>query len=148
MLTKNTIFYHYGASHLDKNKIFLLERKDSKPRGGLWGSDKHQWKDWCESEKFKVSNLKTYFKFKLKDSARVLIISSNKDWKKLRKRFSEATQELFKGYFVYDWKIIAKYFDALIVNMDRDILNRDIGFELFDVDSICVFNKDAVKEVI
>ena len=147
MLTKNSVFYHYGASHLDKDKIFLLDRKDSKPRGGLWGSDKHQWEDWCKSEEFNVSHLKTHFKFKLEDSARVLVISSDEDWKKLRQRFPEATQELFDGYFVYDWKIIAKYFDALIVNMNRNILSRDNGFDLFDVDSVCVFNKDVVKEV-
>ena len=64
--------------------LFNPIRNDNfvKPIGGYWASPVDadwSWKDWCESEQYRVCDEKNSFKFTLKEDARVLHIKHHSE---------------------------------------------------------------------
>lgn len=76
-MLNEVVYIHYGHDRfLDPNPI---RNRDyfTKPKGGLWASRKDDelgWKNWCENEEFRLDSFDRSFEFKLKDSARILML--------------------------------------------------------------------------
>ena len=78
-------YIHYGSNKFDINKFKPIEniRFFNKPKGGLWGCEsnsKFSWKDFAKSEM--DTDIDTYFKFRIKGSARVLKLHTQEDFNK------------------------------------------------------------------
>lgn len=72
-------YIHYGDTKFDRYKFKKIQNISSfsKPKGGMWASDvnaKFGWKDWNAREHFVKCLDSNSFRFKLKDSAKVLEI--------------------------------------------------------------------------
>lgn len=145
-------FIHYGSEHFSK-KMFkgpIIKGLGSfnKPLRGFWGSPvnaKHSWRDFCLSEEFDVSSLDKHFKFKIKESARVLKVLNIKDLFSLYRKYGVIGEY---GRRALNWKKIVNEYDAmlLIIPDDFDLLYR-LNLTSWDVDSIVVFNPDIVEEI-
>ena len=147
-------FIHYGSEHFSK-KMFKEPVYDgdrvrclNKPSKGFWGSPvnaKHSWRDFCLSEEFDVSSLDKHFKFKIKESARVLKVLNIKDLFSLYRKYGVIGEY---GRRALNWKKIVKEYDAmlLLIPDDFDLLYR-LNLTSWDVDSIVVFNPDIVEEI-
>jgi hypothetical protein len=93
--TKNLkkLFIHYGEQLTRENFHPIKDRMSiiNKPYGGLWSSpidSKWGWKNWCESEDFRVDTLWRYTIFKLKPDTKILIIDSLLDFIHVWEKYS------------------------------------------------------------
>lgn len=130
----------------------------NKPSGGLWASptdSEFGWKDWCESEDYKIENLDTWTKFNLKGSAKILVINSFFDLMMAWKKYPLNTGR--SGYFEY------KILDFLAIERDGydGVLLTERGNEechlpmnetfldlnAWDCESIVLFNLDHIEIV-
>lgn len=141
-----TEYIHYGHKHFDKdlfkeikNIIFV------KPEGGLWASDvnsKNGWKEWTEAENYRTDTYRddNYFKFKLKDNAKVLTLKTKDDLKRLPKN-KVPTFPIMREWL--DFEKLAKHYDAIEVFIEK------LYWDLYgwDCDSLLVLNKEVVEEI-
>ena len=141
-------YIHYGTTKFEKEKFKEIqnERYFTKPIGGLWASRvdaKYGWKNWTEDEHFhtEVYREDNYFKFKLKDKAKVLVIDSAKQLEDLPKQSTGLTKSLM---VILDFKELAKEYDAIEVLISND---GKLYWNLYgwDCDSILVMNKEMVE---
>jgi len=164
----NRIYIHYGSSHFDKNLLensvkykytdYKLKNRFFKPEG-LWGSpvDTDDWKNWCEAEDFRVDALHIgsffdkSFKFKLKSTAKILVIKS----------FNDAIPYIEDLEISYIHDSVRPYFSKLNLekiydNFDgMELIHGDNWYELhiesffnsWDVDSIVIWNPDVIEEI-
>lgn len=140
-------YIHYGTTEFSKDKFKEIknERLFTKPIGGLWASrvnSEYGWKNWTEDEHFctEVYREDNYFKFKLKDEAKVLVINSAKQILDLPKQKNE-----FNFSFIcLDFEKLAKEYDAIEVLISQD---GKLYWDLYgwDCDSILVMNKEMVE---
>lgn len=148
------IYIHYGNTKFDeslfrqiKNKFFI------KPDGGLWASPlnaRYGWKDWNEDSGFRLCDENNCFKFKLKDTAKVLEINSCVDLWVLPQ--NPIIPEYWKRnsindkYYIDFEQLIKDGYDAILVNLSND---SDLYWTLYgwDCDSLLVFNKEVIEEV-
>ncbi len=147
-------YIHYGSFNFDKNLFVPISNRPIfvKPFGGMWASpveSEFGWKEWCESEGWKIEKLSKHFIFKLKDDCTLLAIRSNSDLDELR----------FKGYCIeyskYSFLPDDQYyldFEKLLENGIDAIevyINSDIYWSLYgwDCDSLLVLNPDCVAEI-
>lgn len=149
-------YIHYGDSKFDESKFITIHNRgfSNKPIGGLWASPSDadlSWKDWCEREDFKEYKEGDYFKFKLKDNARILEIKNKKDVDNLPK-LDEGFDLSIINIASIDFEKLAKDYDAMIVWMYKD--NSPAMFESmyylmygWDCDSILVFNKEMIEVI-
>ena len=86
-------FITYGI-HIDPEKFNRISNGRhmylNKPSGGLWCSpvnSNYGWKDWCNGEGYNVGSLKTWTKFKLKETANILVIDSLVDLVRISKKY-------------------------------------------------------------
>lgn len=111
-------YIHYGTTEFSKDKFKEIKNESffTKPRGGLWASrvdSEYGWKNWTEDEHFRTEVYRedNYFKFKLKDEAKVLVIDNAKQILDLPKQKNE-----FNFSFVcLDFEKLAKEYDAIEV---------------------------------
>ena len=114
-------YIHYGASMLDKSKV--LEIKDwairSKPNKGLWASPVNAdwgWKDWCESNDFRMDTFSESFRFRVDKKAKILRVRCEED---------------ILPFVIFDEHVI--YRGMLGCKTDIcDSLNREKLYERFD----------------
>lgn len=142
-------YIHYGTTEYSKDKFKEIknERLFTKPRGGLWASrvdSEYGWKNWTEDEHFRTEVYRedNYFKFKLKDEAKVLVIDNAKQILDLPKQKNE-----FNFSFVcLDFEKLAKEYDAIEVLISQD---GKLYWDLYgwDCDSILVMNKEMVEVI-
>lgn len=90
------VFIHYGERLKEENFHPIKDRMSiiNKPSGGLWSSpvdSKWGWKDWCESEYFRVDTLWRYTTFKLKPDTKILVIDSLLDFIHVWEKYSIPT---------------------------------------------------------
>lgn len=145
-------YIHYGHRHFDSQNTFKQIQNIElavKPRGGLWGSDinsKFGWIDWVKSNDFFSSKYLSgrWFKFTLKEDARILTISDVKQLKKLPKCKSDILPNPI--FVCLDFEKLKKDYDAIEVLLSG---NQDLYFALYgwDCDSILVLNDKVVVEV-
>ena len=140
------IYIHYGSKHFDKNLFQEIKNVAFvKPEGGLWASDvkaKYGWKEWTEDNNFMTEkyNKDNYFKFRLKDTAKVLKLEKPSDLINLPK-----DKELLKlrFYNCLDFEELKKQYDAIEIIIDK------LYWDLYgwDCDSILILNKEVIEEV-
>lgn len=150
-------YIHYGHKHFDKNLFEkVMNRNDcfTKPLGGLWASRvgaEYGWKEWVNDQNFRLDKYTegNYFKFKLKDNARVLIIDNSKILDKLPK--NKANIINISSWCSLDFEELSKKYDAIEVLInDEEFENFDgLYWKLYgwDCDSILIMNKNAVEEI-
>lgn len=155
-MTNSMIFIHYGSKHFDKQRFTRSPRRDgevqqllNKPSKGFWGSpvnSKNSWKDFCLAEDFRVSTLNKYFVFTLKKSARVLKVMNTRDMLRLYRRYGMRGDY---GRQYLDWKRITKSYDAMVLMIPKNNFDLlcDLNLTSWDVDSVVVFNPDALVEL-
>lgn len=167
MKTKKEVYRHYGHPKFDPKAFMPVHNRylSNKPEGGLWASPTVDfdidWKTWSEEADFRTNKLKTYFDFKLKNNARILVIKDIKDLNKLPRIVSDDPD--IKDILAYDsmnididFEKLKEDYDAVMVYMYR---SKDIPKELrccdgiyyklygWDCDSLLVMNPDIIEEI-
>lgn len=136
-------YIHYGSSKFDINKFNHINYKDVfpirtiKPYGGLWASpvdSSWNWYDWCICNDFNLKALNEYFKFELKNDAKVLYVNSIDDIKKYY------INTYGHNYIDFEY-ILFDHYDAMEVTMNSETYHALYGW---DVDSLVVFNPDCI----
>ena len=120
----------------------------NKPLFGLWASpvdSKWGWRNFCMSERFGLDKLKDKFLFKLSPNSKIYVIDNVEDLDAVSVSGLDDV-----GYKTIDFrKLLDDGFDGIYVTENAVGLYDDSntmlrGLELWDVESICVFNKDVV----
>lgn len=164
------IYRHYGDSQFRPELMINRPSCDFdmsriKPSHGLWASpvdSNCSWKDFCESENFRVNTLENYFDFTLSDSARTLEIKSKADLLFLLNNYPEKKLEDFEIPMfmnMYDrWNetcVVTCYPDYNKVYEDYDAMEVRIStcpqllrwMNTWDCDSLVVFNSEVVQVI-
>lgn len=166
---KEIEYIHYGSKKFDKNKFEeIMNRPDGvlKPFGGLWASRidaEYGWKEWTQEQEFRLDKYSkdNYFKFKLKDNARVLVLRSSKQLEKLPQvKEIELENGMVVpipdfGQIVLDFEKLKEEYDAieLLMSEEDNTGYEDIFDGLYwklygwDCDSILVMNKDIIEVI-
>lgn len=163
------IFVHFGSSSFDKDKFQSAKNRIdglNKPGRGFWGSPENSQNSWIDFinmdykdrkrlgttlgtasfesfygfQKEAQKKAEESFKFKLKEGANVLKISSLEDMGNL---FSTGDKNRY-GKTLIDWERAAQQYDAIIVDMEHATDELKQKLYGWDVDSIVVFNPDVV----
>ena len=122
----------------------------NKPIGGLWGCRNDEWKEWCETEDWRIENLKTCFKWKLKYNSKVYRIKTKKDFMNLLQKYALKISDFI---VTIDYKKVAEDYDAVEVMggiiqelkmCPSNNLSELIGLSAWDVPSIVVLNLSKV----
>ena len=144
------IFVTYLKGNYDPKQFKEIEPDViiNKCKNGLWacpiGTDSG-WKDWCEKENFRyIGN--NEFTFKLTPGAKIYEINTEEDLK----RISTAN-----GYYgivkVIDFPGLLKNgYDGIYVSSDMvgcPTMNGIAGLDIWDVESLCVFNPNVIIPV-
>lgn len=155
----DTEYIHYGADEYDpkltrQNGLGVNWTKISigKPNG-LWASpvkSESGWKNWCEDNDYCTDRLTKYFKFKLKNGAKILEI----------REFSDILDYFVKskhGWLVWingdcynaylNSKKLIENFDGMELYLSENWQLRDQYFYTWDCDSICIWNPDVVETI-
>lgn len=123
----------------------------NKPIFGLWASpvdSEWGWRNFCMRERFNIEKLRDKFLFKLSPGSRIYVIDSAED---LDAVSVSGLDDI--GYKTIDFrKLLDEGYDGLYVTEDAvglydDPQTRLRGLSLWDVESICVFNKDVIIPV-
>ncbi len=137
------IYRHYGTSSLYQNPI-KIQNRINKPHGAFWGSTTglpDSWDTWCKEENFNVKNLKFYLDFKIKDTAKVLIIDSPDKYDELYNKYPD-DQPILK---FLDWVRISRDYDLVIVDFRKAYNPEAMQLYGWDCFSVAVFNLDAIE---
>lgn len=146
------MYIHYGSNRFDRQ---ILENKrsenanrvDWKPRG-LWASPVGAslgWKEWCENECWEGSDFSKHFCFELAPDAKVLHVRSLRDAQ--RYLIKSPYETLFHtGWDYLDCDKLCRDYDAIELHISNNYgeLHDCNVFYPWDVDSICVWNPDAI----
>lgn len=146
-------YIHYGSLIFNKALFRPITNNNyfNKPDGGLWASpviSDFGWKEWCESNSFRLDKLLEHFVFALKPDANVLVIQSN----------TALTMLDFMGYCIdyskkYDLplrpdeyyldfeKLLSDGYDAVQVFINNETYWSMYGW---DCDSILILNPDCI----
>lgn len=158
----------FGKEEL-KRESFLFGNKDlpmkdlsflNKPSGGLWASPLIEngeflsaWEEWCYCESFNLDSLEKYVQFKLKETARVLIIDSEDTYIEIMEKYKKDLYSVFHmNRYVLDFDKISKDYDAVFLTesaawtMHLYLQSRNdyADFNSWDVESIVILNFDAI----
>lgn len=142
-MESNTVYIHYGDDTFRKMNPIKNIVWFTKPHGGLWASrvgDPQGWKDWCETEEFRLNALGSYFLFTLKPEARVLELSHEDQLKNLPKLKPYNKNDMWSEC-ILDFEKLAMEYDAVeVTNIGR------LYYPLYgwDCNSILVMNPDIV----
>lgn len=146
-------YIHYGASNFNKAFFSPISNRYyfNKPDGGLWASpmiSDSGWKEWCESNSFRLDKLSEHFIFTLKDDANVLVIQSNTALAMLD--IMGYCIDYFKKYDIHDQyyldfeKLLSDGYDAIQVFINNETYWSMYGW---DCDSILILNPDCIAVV-
>ncbi len=162
------IYEHYNVfKDYDPNRSFPISnwKETNKPFGGLWGSRvgaSRNWKkyiDWSEKHYLSINKVEGFvppelkkFHFKLKENAKVLMVTSHADFLKLPTSVDEETGREYVDYL----KIRESGVDAVELcslgeefeeYYDEETIDQfdDEFCQYWSCDSIVVINKDAYE---
>lgn len=139
-------YIHYGTDKFNPALVSTEENHFRKP-AGLWASPTDTnwgWKDWCLAEDFHTGSLNKFFKFTLKPCAKILVVNGLDDVMD----YLDIIETEFK--YLPDIRLKRKElyrdFDGMMVWMSHNWneLHNNILFNLWDVDSIVVWNLDVI----
>lgn len=150
-------FIHYGANHFNLNKFKSILETDAKHRyfinrrqGGLWASpikSNNSWRDYCKRDRWNLENFKKSFVFRLKHTAKVLVINSKQD-------FLDALEDYpypSSGEDIYlDFDLIQRDYDAMFLTDKGHYSNywhpdNRSDMNSWSCESIQIFNPDCIK---
>ena len=138
------MYIHYGHDQFDKNKFEPIKNRPeiTKPKGGLWASREDSnsgWRNWCENNEYKIDTNK-YFKFRLKDNAKILTLTDKAQLYDLPKAKSILPIETFT---MIDFEKLSEEYDAIEVFISS---GKGLYFALYgwDCDSIVIMNPDII----
>lgn len=147
----------YGASEYDPAKFRPVDPDNrwgivnNKPAGGLWASpvdSGYGWADWCRAEEFNVKSLDKSFLFKLSPNAKIYTIDNIQDLAAVSTLNDPMTIDMGVGINVRE--LMENGYDGLYVteyaanNLKYSPVPGLKDLYMWDVESICVFNKDVI----
>jgi len=145
-------YIHYGHSKFDPIYVrYEVHPLACKPNMGLWASPVDTdwgWKDWCESEQWSCSDMNLHFYFTLSDSAKIFEVHSEDDI--LPYLISTGTPTFTKtsiGDGIDFDRIFREGYDGMELFISEDYSMHDGVFNVWDCDSIVVWNPDVIQEV-
>lgn len=165
ILKKNLLVL--GIDTIDPSKFRKIEnyRFRNKPKGGLWTSPENSefgWKDFVISESYRTDKyLSKCTLITLKESAKIFILDSAEDFKKVPKYFCKPKEfeELFLTEELINFEELSKHYDGLWLTMNG--LKELSGFDIFDfetnhlssignlygwdVETVLLFNLDCIE---
>lgn len=159
-IRKPAMYIHYGAERFDPDKWKPIANRDAtmthgwiKPAAhtGLWASpvdSEQSWRHWCEAEHY-GSDLDKGFKLRLRDPGRIFYVTNRIAYKLLCDCYGIVTPWGTSNYqpYYFDFeKMVLDGWDGLEISLSEYPPLYDL-FYTWDCDSICIFNKDAIKEV-
>lgn len=157
MSKRRRVFIHYGANKFDPEHQYRPYWCDRKP-AGLWASAEkaqHGWKEWSLGNDFHTESLESYFKFTLSKKARILQIHKEKDIIPYLKNYDpDKERSSISRWFgcltelddELDLEKLYAEFDGMELFISEDFEHLHNGmFNLWDVDSICIWNLALVR---
>jgi hypothetical protein len=146
------MYIHYGSNQFDRR---ILEDKRSENANrvdwkpcGLWASPIDAgfgWKEWCEAGCFDGSDFSKAFRFDVAPNAKILHVRSLND---VAQYISKSPNEVLfhSGYYYLDCEKLCRDYDGIELHIsdNYDELHMSRIFNTWDVDSICVWNPDAI----
>lgn len=148
---KGRLLIHYGSTNYNPEKVGKIVNENwVKPKGGLWTSPIDStwgWKDWCESEDFRECNQSNSFLLQFKQSAKILVIDSLEDLKKLPKQKVVITYKYQKEYL--DFELLALEYDAIWLTetgQHETHFSHPIDLYGWDCESVLILNPYCVTE--
>ena len=140
-------YIHYGSTAFIEESWEPIRNENwIKPHGGLWASAidaPYGWKDWNGTYNYQLCDETNSFKFKLKPSARILIIDSIDVLKRLHKLQYTVTTLIRDVYFLNFERLLEDGYDAIDFQLSKD---PKLYWAMYgwDCDSILVMNKDVL----
>lgn len=102
----------------DNHKIIKLEdrnyvQKISDKPSGFWftNDSQYNWKNFCESEGFRLDSLKFENKFNISNNAKILTINTLEEFDDFNKKYNSKNNRY--GYI--DWSEISKEYDGIFI---------------------------------
>ena len=148
------LYIHYGSPKFSPHMFQEITNRDSfnKPYGGLWASRvgaERSWRNWCESENFRLQCLDTHFRFAITPAAKVCHLYSSKDLDLLPQR----EDYIDTGRFYPDFEQMVKDgWDAVELHLSSE--DEDLGYDSlywwlygWDCDSILILNPKIIMPV-
>ena len=160
------VYKHIGSEHYNPIQVHpeylkIMPSSGNKPpfSAAMWGSPEgdgyYTWKDWCEMNDYSNPD-GAYFLFRIKDGKKIFLIDSVESFNEFEKITKKKPEELNDPMLRMLAKVIPYY--------DFNNLN-DLGYSgvelliskehklkeylnTWDCDSICIWDPDAVEEVI
>lgn len=143
----NKIYIHYGDDVFYPGLIHGPHNDEhfNKPLNALWASPEksnYSWEVWCKMNDFHTDRLDKFFRFKLKEGAKVLYIDSLDKVKLLPKLLSE-----YLAIQPYDFDLLKSMgYDAVEISIS-DCGDLYMALYGWDCDSITVLNPDVVEVI-
>jgi hypothetical protein len=154
---EKTVYIHYGASVFDSAKGFPIKNRPhwNKPVGGLWASREAAtfgWRDWCEGEEPDWIELSKFFRFTLRDGAKVGVIHSIPDLCRLPTvdddLFWWSSEMLdFEECLRQGWDAIELCWYGEEYKDQRGTDDMYYGLYGWDCDCILILNPDVVVQI-
>jgi len=149
-------FITYGI-HIDPEKFNRISNGRhmylNKPSGGLWCSPVNSicsWKDWCIGENYNVDSLKTWTKFKLKETANILVIDSLVDLVRVSKKYPLIPPRPITFDRLINFEDIEKDgYDGVLLtecgNSQCHLTEISIDLNAWDCESMVLFNLEHIE---
>ncbi len=164
--------YHYSEKQIKKLKPDFYDTNGKnwltfhKPQG-LWFSvedyeDDQNWKTWCESEEFRLENLKCKYKVKVKNTAKIIHLLTPKQIIDFGIKYIGNDQSDFNKHclksgltphlytYLILWKEVMKDYDGIIIapyQWSCRLLPETTWYYGWDCSSGCIWNMNAIEEI-
>ena len=139
MLSKETIFVHYGDTAFDIEKFEYVQNCDCLPKpinGGLWASPEDSKDGWQKINSIRPRD-RNFFKFKLTETAKILILNSKDTIDKLPK----IPCKIEKFPIILDFEKLSIEYDVISYKFNGEM---DTLLPCWDCDCILVMNPNVV----
>ena len=139
------VYIHYGDDTFRTPDPIQNSKYRNKPRGGLWASREdaeYGWKDWCIAEEFRLDTFDWSFKFRLKDGARVLVLSEKEQLDVLPNLNNFHSKDDPYMDCILDFEKLSRNWDAIELTNCWKFYWALYGW---DCDSILIMNPDIVE---
>ncbi len=140
MFSKETIYVHYGSSSFDMNRFENVQNSDmlSKPiNGGLWASPEKAEEGWQKINSIRPQD-KSFFKFKLDETAKVLLLNNKESLEKLPTICSKSE----KFPIILNFEMLSGEYDAILYQLNKE--TNEI-LPCWDCDCLLVMNPNVIN---
>ena len=140
MFSRETIYVHYGSSSFDMNRFENVQNSDmlSKPiNGGLWASPEKAEEGWQKINSIRPQD-KSFFKFKLDETAKVLLLNNKESLEKLPTICSKSE----KFPIILNFEMLSGEYDAIFYQLNKE---TDEILPCWDCDCLLVMNPNVIN---